>query len=116
MITKIVKWSALAALIAIAFTRSVPDFELMLRFVIAAAAGVVLIQAANMRRFVWVALFLAVACLFNPVVYVPMPEYVSRIVSASTILLFFFSLVMLQPRPALLIASITDPIGRREAL
>src|SRR5689334_19053513 len=116
MIIKTIKWSALAALIAIAFTRSLPDLELLLSFVISAAALVVLVQAANMRRFIWMGLFLAISCLFNPVIHVPLPEYIGRVVTALTILLFFFSLALLKPEPKLSIASITDPLARSQSL
>jgi hypothetical protein len=116
MIVKIIKWSALAALIVIAFTRSFPDAELLLSFVISAAAVVVLVQAANRRRFIWMGLFLAIACLFNPVIHVPLPEYVWRVVTAFTILIFFFSLALLKPEPKLSIAAITDPLARSQSL
>ena len=112
MIIKTIKWSALAALIAIACTRSLPDLELLLSFVISAAALVVLVQAAN----IWMGLFLAIACLFNPVIHVPLPEYIGRVVTALTILLFFFSLALLKPEPKLSIASITDPLARSQSL
>jgi hypothetical protein len=116
MMIKLIKWSALTALIAIAFTRTFPDLELLLSFVISAAAIVVLVQATNLRRFIWTGLFLAIACLFNPIIHVPLPEYVGRVVIAFTILLFFFSLALLNPAPKLSIASTTDPLARRQSL
>jgi len=116
MLTKIVKWGAIAALIGTAFAQSLPDIGLVLRFAVVAAAAVVLTQAATMRRYVWMTLFLAVACLFNPVFPIPFSTYMSGIASAFAVLLFFFSLELLQPKPTLSIASITDRMPGRESL
>jgi len=116
LLTRIIKWGAIAALIGSAFSRSVPDIGLLLRFAVVVAAAVVLMQAASMRRYVWMALFLAVVCLFNPVFPVPFSTYMSGIASAFAILLFFFSLELLQPKPRLSIASITDRMPGSESL
>jgi hypothetical protein len=116
MLTKVIKWTAIAALIGVALLRSLPGFGLVLQFVVAAAAVVVLTQAAKMRRYVWMTLFLLVACLFNPVFPVPFPNYISGAVATFAVLLFFFSLELLQPKPRLSIASITDRMPGSESL
>lgn len=116
MFTKIIKWSAIVALIGFALSRSMPGFGLMLQFVVAAAAVIVLTQAATMRRFVWMSLFIIVACLFNPVIPVPFSIYVSGVVTMLAVLLFFFSLSMLKPKPRLSMASITDTTPGSESL
>jgi hypothetical protein len=59
-----------------------------------------------MRRYVWMTLFLAVACLFNPVFPLAFSNYMFGMMSTLAVLLFFFSLELLKPR--LSIASITD--------
>ncbi len=116
MLTKVIKWSAIAALIAGAFLRSASDYVLLSQFVVVAAALVVLTQAATMRRYVWMSLFLVVASLFNPVVPIPFSNYVFGIVSCFALLLFFFSLELLKPNPRLSIASITDRMPGSESL
>jgi hypothetical protein len=116
MLTKVIKWSAIAALIGGALSRSLPVFGLVLEFVVAAAAVVVLTQAATMRRYVWMALFLVVACLFNPVFPVAFSNYIFGMVSTLAVLLFFFSLDLLQPTPRLSIVSITDRMPGSESL
>jgi len=116
MFTRIVKWSAMAALIGGLFSRSVPSFGLVLQFAIVSAAGVVLTQAATMRRYVWMGLFVVVVCLFNPVFPVPFSSYMFAIVTAFALLLFFFSVELLQPKPRLSIASITDRMPGSESL
>jgi hypothetical protein len=84
--------------------------------VVVAAAAVVLTQAATMRRYVWMTLFFVVACIFNPVLPVRFSTYISGIVSTCAILLFFFSLELLQPKPRLSVASITYRMPGSESL
>jgi uncharacterized protein DUF6804 len=116
MFTKTIKWSAIAALIGGVFLRSAPGYALLLQFVVVTASVVVLTQAATMRRYVWMTLFLVVACLLNPVFPVPFSSYISNILSAFALLLFFFSLELLKPEPRLSIASITDRVPGSESL
>ncbi len=112
MLTKVVKWSAIGALSAGALLRSRSDYVLLLQFVVVAAALVVLTQAATMRRYVWMSLFLVVAALFNPIVSIPYSNYVFGIVSCFALLLFFFSLELLKPRNRLSIVSIAKRTPR----
>ena len=91
MLTKAIKWTAIAALIGGAFARSSPNLGLGLQFVVVAAAGVSLTQAAIMRRFTWMTLFLTVACLFNPVFPITFSSYTFAMASSFALLLFFFS-------------------------
>jgi len=116
LLTKIIKWSAIAALIGGEFLRSVSSYGLLSQFVVVAAAAVVLTQAATMRRYVWMTLFLVVACLFNPVFPVPFSNFIPGVVTTFAVLLFFFSLELLQPKPRLSIASITDRMPGSESL
>lgn len=116
MLTKIMKWSAIAALIGGAFLRSVSSYGVLSQIVVTIAAVIVLVQAATLRRYVWMTLFLLLACLFNPVFPVPLSNYVSNAVGTFGVFLFFFSLELLQPKPRLSIASITDRMPGSEAL
>jgi hypothetical protein len=116
MLTKVIKCSAIAALIGGILARSSPDLGLVLRFVAAAAAVVVLVQALTMGRYVWMGLFLIVAGLFNPFFPVPFSNYVFGVASTSAVLLFFYSLERLQPTPRPSIASITGRMPGSESL
>jgi hypothetical protein len=116
MLTKVIKWSAIVALVGVALSRSLPWFGVVLQFVVAVAAVVVLTQAAKMRRYLWMMLFLIVACLFNPVFPVPFSNYMSNMATTFAALLFFFSLELLKPTPRLSIASITDLMPGSESL
>jgi flagellar biosynthesis protein FlhB len=116
LLTRIIKWSAIAALMGGGLLGLASSYALLVQFVVVTAAAVVLTQAAKMRRYVWMTLFLVVLCLFNPVVPIPLSDYIFGIVSASAVLLFFFSLERLQPKPRLSIASITDRMPGSESL
>jgi hypothetical protein len=110
MITKILKWAAIAVLIGGLFWRPLGAYGTLLQFVVSAAAIVVLVQAAGAHRYVWMSLFLLAACLFNPVVPLELSHQIFMGASILTVLLFFFSIELLQPKARRSVASIT---GRR---
>ena len=57
MPSKIVKWTAIAALVAGVFTRSAIGVAIILQLAVVVAAVIVLAQAINLHRYVWVAHF-----------------------------------------------------------
>jgi hypothetical protein len=116
MITKIVKWSAIVALVGMNFSRSLPNVALILQFTIVAAAVIVFTQAAKMHRYIWMSFFLLVAALLNPVIPIPYSTYLFGVVTAFAMLLFFFSLELLQAKPRLSLASITNGMPGSESL
>src|SRR5579863_3593482 len=99
MLMRITKWSAIAALMGGTFPRSTFDYALASKSIVVTASVVVLIQAAAMRRYVWMTLFLLVACVFNPVFPVLLSSYFFGMASTFAALLFFFSLELLKPKP-----------------
>jgi hypothetical protein len=108
VVSKIIKWSAIAALIEGAFVRSLPSYGLLTQFVVVVAAAVVLTQAAAMRRYVWMTLFLVVACVLNPVFPLAFSNYMFGMVSTLAVLVFFFSLELLKPKARLSVPSVTE--------
>lgn len=116
MLTKTIKWAAIAALIVGALLHSTREYSLFLQFVVVTSSIFVLAQAATMRRYVWMALFLAVACAFNPVFAVPFSNYNFEIASTFATLLFFFSLEQLNLKSRLSAFSTTDRVPGRESL
>jgi hypothetical protein len=116
MLAKVIKWSAMAALIGVALSRSLPGVGFALQFVVAAAALVVLTQASKMGRYVWMILFITAACLFNAVFPVPVSSYMSSVATTFAALLFFFSLELLKPEPSLVTGGIVDRTRGRKSL
>ena len=116
MLTRILKWTAMAMLSAGVFWRQFDGYSTFLQFVVSAAAIIVLVQAAGMRQYAWMSLFLVAACLFNPVLPVGFSNHTCTVVSVLTVVLFFFSRQLLQPKPRLSIVSITDGMPGSESL
>jgi uncharacterized protein DUF6804 len=116
MLTKILKWSAMVALGVGFFSGPFPGYATFLQFVVSAASVAVLIQAASLRRYMWMSVFIVAACLFNPVLPVSYTTQIFTILSTLTLVLFFLSLQLLHSKPRLSMASITDRMPGSESL
>ena len=101
MLTKVVKWIAIAALVGGGLFSSAPSSLLPMHLVVKAAAVVIVIQAAAMHRYIWMSLFLVVAALFNPIFVVLSSQYLSNLAIIFALILFFFSLELLKWKPRL---------------
>ena len=65
---KVLKWGSIVALLAVAALWSqVTSYEILIRFVLAAAAVGMMFEAFNKRQYALVAVFAALALLYNPV-------------------------------------------------
>jgi hypothetical protein len=110
MRTNISKWASIAALLlAVAFWDSAPAYQLALDVIVSAAAGVVVVQAFQVRNYWWGGAFVATALLFNPLVPVfPLAGRLSLLLVLTSTALFAVSLAALKPQPLLSIPSITN--------
>jgi hypothetical protein len=113
VLTKIMKWSSMAALLTAAMLwRSAANWQfpqLLLGLVVCLGASVVVMQAVRAKKYVWGAGFVAVALLFNPVV--PVLKFSgewSRLLVLVSIVPFAVSLATLKTQPLLSMPSITD--------
>lgn len=116
MLTKILKLTAIAVLVGGLFWHPFANYQTFLQFVVSAAAVAVLVQAAHMRQYLWMSLFGVAACLFNPILPIGLSDQIFIVASTLTLLLFFFSLQLLKPKPRLSVASITDRMPGSESL
>lgn len=109
MRTNIVKWASIAVLLlAVAFWNSASPYQLALNVVVSAAAGVVVVQAFEAKRYRWGAAFTATALLFNPVLPVfSLSGRLSLFLVLACIALFAASLA-LKPQPLISMPSITN--------
>jgi hypothetical protein len=65
---KVLKWGSIVALLAVAGLWSqLESYDILIRCVLAAAAGVMTFEAFNQRQYALVAVFAALALLYNPV-------------------------------------------------
>ena len=110
MYPKVMKLVSIAALLlAVVFWNYAGAYQMELNLVVSVAAAVILIQAVQARKYRWVAAFLAIAVLFNPVVPIfrlESPVGLSLVVLS--IAPFAISLVALRPDRLMSIPSITD--------
>jgi hypothetical protein len=115
MFAKIIKAVAAVGLLTALFWRS-PNYAALLSFFVCLAALVVVGQAIQSRNPVWIAIFLAVCALFNPVFPVAMSRNVYLITDIICATLFGSSLVLLKTMPRMSILSITDRTPGSESL
>ena len=116
MPTKMMKWIAIAALLLALFWHPFAENRRLLQFAVLAGAVAVLVQAVRAGKYVWIGLFVAVACIFNPLRPVTFSPNVFLVLDAITLVMFMVSLGRLAARPKLSIASITDRTPGSESL
>ena len=81
-----------------------------------AGAVAVLVQAVRASKYVWIGLFVVVACTFNPIPPISLSPSLFLVLDALTLVLFMVSLRGLGTKPRLSIASITDRTPGSESL
>ncbi len=116
MPTKIMKWIAIAALLLALFWHPFAESRILLQFAVLAGAVAVLVQAVRAGKYVWIGLFVAVACIFNPIRPFAFSANLFLVLDAITLVLFMVSLGRLAMKPRLSIASITDRTPGSESL
>jgi Family of unknown function (DUF6804) len=110
MLTLIMKWFSVVSLLLAAFWRTSLNFQLFLEMMICVAAVLVVVQAVRARKYLWVAGFLVITVLFNPVVPVALPGRFHFLLDLSCLMAFLASVVAVKTRPVLSVPSI---VGRR---
>jgi hypothetical protein len=115
MFAKITKAAAIVGLLTALFWKS-PNYAVSLSFFVCLAALVVVGQAIQSRNPIWIATFLAVCALFNPVFPVAMSRSVYLIADITCAALFAGSLLLLKTMPRMSVLSITDRTPGSESL
>jgi hypothetical protein len=116
VLTKILKWIAIAALLLALFGHPFAQSRQLLQFAVLGGAAAVFVQAVRAGKYVWIGLIAAVACIFNPIRPISFSPSVFLFMDAATLVLFMVSLQGLETRPRLSIASITDRTPGSESL
>ena len=117
MATRMVKWFAIAALLALAVLwRSSDSRTLIAGFVVCAGAIVAMLQATRVRKYGWILAFLAIAVLFNPLVPMVFSRGGFLTLYVGCLATFLLSMGMAAPAPRLSMASITDRTPGSESL
>jgi hypothetical protein len=116
MLTSIMKCAAIVALLAGMFWQPSPNLRSYLDFVVAAGAAFVLVQAIQLRKFWWAAVFAVVIVLFNPIQSIAFSFAFMLALQILTAAVFAVSLQVLKTSPRLTIDSITEANPRTESL
>lgn len=117
MLTTIMKWTSLIALIgALFFWRPASGYATMLQFVICLSAILVAFQAARSGKLLWAIAFAGLVLLFNPVVAVPVSRGVFLWINLLCFTMFLASVKFLKTAPKLSMPSITYPGPRSQSL
>lgn len=110
------KWIAIAALLALAVLwRSSDSRTLVAGFVVCAGAIVAMLQATRTRKYGWILAFLAIAALY-PLVPMTFSRGAYLTLYVGCLATFLLSLRMATPSPKLSMASITDRTPGSESL
>ncbi|PYX16720.1 MAG: hypothetical protein DMG87_16995 [Acidobacteria bacterium] len=117
MLTTIMKYVAIATLLVGMFWWRIPaNLRTYLDFAITAGAVFVLVQALNLRKYWWVAGFVGITCLFNPIQPIGFSFETLVALQVMSAALFAVSLQLLRTSPRMTIASITEANPRTESL
>jgi hypothetical protein len=116
MFTNLTKALAALALVLGLFSHSAADHRRLIFLVVWMAALVVLAQAFHRSNYFWAGVFLAMACVFNPLVPITLPASVELLSQMAAAILFMISLAVLRSKPRLSIASITATGAGSESL
>ena len=96
MLTKIMKWACIAALLLAVIWRSSANYQIVLEFLVCAGAILLGLRAWRTGKYPWAAGFIAIAVLFNPVAPIVLPHPILVWVDLLCLLLFVLSLAVLR--------------------
>lgn len=102
------KWLCVATLLIAVLWRSSLDYRFVVAFVVTIGAMAVVTQAARERKYIWVAVFVTIATLLNPIFTGALPRHLYLWTDVMSLAAFAASLLLLKSKPILSIASITD--------
>jgi uncharacterized protein DUF6804 len=115
MFTAILKAIAVVGLLIALFWQS-PNYQELLSFFVCVAALVVVGQAIQLKNYIWVAVFLGICAIFNPVFPVAMSRNIHLMANIVCAGLFATSLLLLKTLPRMSVLSITDRTPGSESL
>jgi hypothetical protein len=116
MLTKIMKWVSVILLLLAALRLPTAGFQVVLEILICVSSLLVVTQAAQVAKYFWVAGFVAIAVLFDPVVPVVLSRKNFLWLDWACLAAFLFSLAALKRQPTPSIPSITNRTPGSESL
>jgi hypothetical protein len=116
MMTKMMKWVAIVALLSAAIWRPSAGFEVLLQFVVCMSALLVSAQAWRARKYLWAVGFVSIAVLFNPVAPVGLSRGMFLWLDVACLATFLISLAAVKTTPRLSVSGIIRPNRLNESL
>lgn len=116
MVTRIMKWVSLVALLLALIWRFSTSFQIVFEFVISLGAVLVVIQAVRAGKYVWGTGFVAITVLFNPIAPLVFSRTIFLWLVCASIAMFLASLAALKNQPLLTVPSIMNRNPGRESL
>ena len=119
MLTRLMKWAALAAtlcLVPLAWFAPASTVFAIIKFVVWAGAVVTVVQAARVRRFFWAAAFVIPAIVFNAAVPISLSRDVAVAIDLASAAIFAMALYLMPKTELLTVLSVVDPSPRRASL
>jgi hypothetical protein len=116
MLTKIMKWIAIVALLLAVLRLPITDYRVLLGIVVCVSGLLIALQSIYDGRHYWAAGFFVLAILFNPVVPLGLPRLASAGLDWVCLAVFLASLVVLKQTPISSAPSITNPLPPSESL
>jgi hypothetical protein len=113
---KFMKWFAAAMLLMGGVGLFDSGFLIVLKIVVCIAALMVFAQALTDKRWVWAAVFFALAITYNPVAPILFSKRIFLWLDLMGMMTFLLSLVALKQRPRLSLVSITNQQVRPDSL
>ncbi len=115
MLTKIMKWVSIAALLGALLWPSA-SYRILLEFVVCASAILVLLQAWGRGKYLWGTGFIAIAGLFNPIAPAVLPRQMLVWLDLVCLAMFVLSLAALRTGPRLSMPPIINRTPRSESV
>jgi len=116
MLTKILKWAAIGALLVAILRLPISDYQIFLGIVVCVAGVLIGLQSIQDHRFSWASGFLLMAILFNPVKPLPLSQKMFLWLDWLCLAVFLASLFVLKQKPISSAPSITNPLPPSDAL
>jgi len=116
MMTKVMKWFSIAALITALIWRPSAGSEILLQFVVCMSALLVFAQAWRARKYIWAVGFVSIAVLFNPVAPVGLSRGMFLWLDVACLATFLISLAVVRTTPLPSVAGIIHPNRLNESL
>ncbi len=116
MLTKMMKWFSMTVLLAAIFWRPSEGFGVLFQFVVSVGAILVVVQAVQARKYLWVIGFSSIGVVFNPVAPIVFSRPVFLWLDVMCFAMFAISLTALKARPLLSVRGIINPGRRIESL